>query len=455
MREVAAAPARDAAPDPRAGTGIPSSRGTAERCGGRLLRDRARRRVGQPAGDGLALNDLACAWGDALIAGGAEALRPVTAALTALLIVQVTLVGTVADTFRRISSVIVGVAVAITVSNFAGFTWWSLAALVLGSILLGQALRLGPHLLEVPISAMVILAAGGAGAQATDRIIETLIGAFVGLALNVIIPPSVRGRSAGAAVEAFAGRIAQLLNRISGTLAEEPVSRDQGWEWLREQRQIAGDIAQVDQVLEQTRESRRLNPRAAGSWDPVPDLRSGLDALEHSAVALRSVLRSIADGAGAATVAIDDGAAEQGARDVEVRRSIAAVLHDLAHCIALYGTVVRVGAETDATRAELHRTVDELRRVRADLERSRADLLLVDPREATAQWQVHGSLLTAIDRVVEELDLDVFASSREQRRKEAAAARRPTTEAAQRLRSSARRVATEYPIVRRRRIGPR
>ena len=384
--------------------------------------------------------------------------RPVTAALTALLIVQVTLVGTVADTFRRISSVIVGVAVAITVSNFAGFTWWSLAALVLGSILLGQALRLGPHLLEVPISAMVILAAGGAGAQATDRIIETLIGAFVGLALNVIIPPSVRGRSAGAAVEAFAGRIAQLLDRISGTLAEEPVSRDQGWEWLREQRQIAGDIAQVDQVLEQTRESRRLNPRAAGSWDPVPDLRSGLDALEHSAVALRSVLRSIADGAGAATVATDDGAAGQGARDVEVRHSIAAVLHDLARCIALYGTVVRVGAETDATRAELHRTVDVLRRVRADLDRSRADLadlLLVDPREATAQWQVHGSLLTAIDRVVEELDLDVFASSREQRRKEAAAARRPTTEAAQRLRSSARRVATEYPIVRRRRIGPR
>jgi len=384
--------------------------------------------------------------------------RPVTAALTALLIVQVTLVGTVADTFRRISSVIVGVAVAITVSNFAGFTWWSLAALVLGSILLGQALRLGPHLLEVPISAMVILAAGGAGAQATDRIIETLIGAFVGLALNVIIPPSVRGRSAGAAVEAFAGRIAQLLDRISGTLAEEPVSRDQGWEWLREQRQIAGDIAQVDQVLEQTRESRRLNPRAAGSWDPVPDLRSGLDALEHSAVALRSVLRSIADGAGAATVATDDGAAGQGARDVEVRHSIAAVLHDLARCIALYGTVVRVGAETDATRAELHRTVDVLRRVRADLDRSRADLadlLVVDPHEATAQWQVHGSLLTAIDRVVEELDLDVFASSREQRRKEAAAARRPTTEAAQRLRSSARRVATEYPIVRRRRIGPR
>lgn len=384
--------------------------------------------------------------------------RPVTAALTALLIVQVTLVGTVAGTIRRILSVIVGVGVAITVSDFAGFTWWSLAVLVLASVLLGQALRLGPHLLEVPISAMLVLAAGGAGAQATDRIFETLIGAFVGLAVNVVVPPSTRSRSAGDAVAAFAGRIAELLNRISDALADGPATREQGYEWLREQRRIAGDTTHVDQVLEETRESRRLNPRAAGSWDPVPDLRSGLDALEHSAVALRSALRSIADGAGAATVATDDGDTEQGARDVEVRRAIAAVLHDLARCIALYGTVVRIGAQTDATRAELEQTLDELRVVRTNLDQSRAhlaELLLVDPREAAAPWQVQGSLLTGIDRVIEELDLEVFASGRERRRQEAASARRPSTQAARRLRSSARRVVTEYPAVRRRRPGPR
>src|SRR3954467_5350348 len=102
--------------------------------------------------------------------------RPVTAALTALLIVQVTLVGTIADTLRRILSVVAGVAVAIGVSTVVGFTWWSLGAVVAGSILLGQALRLGPHLMEVPISAMLVLAAGGAGIQATDRVAETMVG---------------------------------------------------------------------------------------------------------------------------------------------------------------------------------------------------------------------------------------------------------------------------------------
>ncbi len=60
--------------------------------------------------------------------------RPVTAALTALLIVQVTLVGTIADTARRIASVVLGVGVAIGVSTLAGFTWWSLGALIAASI---------------------------------------------------------------------------------------------------------------------------------------------------------------------------------------------------------------------------------------------------------------------------------------------------------------------------------
>jgi uncharacterized membrane protein YgaE (UPF0421/DUF939 family) len=127
--------------------------------------------------------------------------RPVTAALTALLVVQVTLVGTFTDTLRRVVSVFAGVVLAIGVSLFVGFTWWSLGAVIAASILLGQALRLGPHLLEVPISAMLILAVGGQEALAWDRIIETLIGAGAGLLLNLAFPPAVQTRTAGAAVE--------------------------------------------------------------------------------------------------------------------------------------------------------------------------------------------------------------------------------------------------------------
>ena len=107
--------------------------------------------------------------------------RPVLAPLTALLIVQVTLVGTITDTARRILSVVAGVALAIVFSAFVGFSWWSLALLIAASIMEGQVLRLGPHLLEVPISAMLVLAVGGSEHAALDRVTATVVGAAVGL----------------------------------------------------------------------------------------------------------------------------------------------------------------------------------------------------------------------------------------------------------------------------------
>lgn len=365
--------------------------------------------------------------------------RPVTAALTALLIVQVTLLGTLADTVRRILSVLVGVGVAIAVAGWVGFTWWSLAAIVAVSLLLGQALRLGPHLMEVPISAMLILAAGGAGVQATDRVSETLMGAAVGVLVNVLAPPRTRTRSAGAAVERFARRIADLLDRVGRTLAERPAGSDEAREWLRELRTIAGDTAGVDQALAEASESRRLNPRAAGSTDPLPDLRSGLDALEHVAVALRSVLRSIADGAGAATA--DDETRDDPHR-ADQRGAVATLLLELGRCVAAFGTLARAEFVEDDAAADLHAALEAVERNRARL----ADLLLVDPRESADAWQLHGALLTAVDRLVGELDLVEQTRRREQRRRDAAAGASPAWHAARRVRSSARRMMADNPV---------
>ncbi|MDT4906571.1 MAG: hypothetical protein QOF92_1154 [Pseudonocardiales bacterium] len=373
--------------------------------------------------------------------------RPVTAALTALLIVQVTLVGTVADTFRRILSVLVGVGVAITVSSFVGFTWWSLGALVAVSILLGQLLRLGPHLMEVPISAMLILAAGGAGVQAVDRIVETLVGAAIGLLVNVIVPPTPKTRSAGAAVEEFADSLARLLSRVSQSLATRPATREEALEWLHELRALAGHTARVDAVLTEARESRRLNPRAVGTTDPSPELRDGLDALEHTAVALRSVFRAIADGVAVTAEAPDAESAPEGSGDEDLRQAFATLLADLDRAISAYGKLVRAEAEPTGRPhpAELAEALDAVREARARL----TELMFVNPREAVGLWQLHGSLLAGVERVLAELDIEERARRRERRRSDAAAQRRPASQAAsqaaERLRSSTRRVVVERP----------
>src|ERR1700761_657191 len=82
--------------------------------------------------------------------------RPVLAPLTALLVMQASLYQTIRSAVRKVGSVTVGVLGAVAVSEFVGFNWWLLAIVIAGALLLGQLLRLGDDLLEVPISAMLI-----------------------------------------------------------------------------------------------------------------------------------------------------------------------------------------------------------------------------------------------------------------------------------------------------------
>ncbi len=354
---------------------------------------------------------------------------------------QVTLVGTIADTGRRILSVVLGVAVAIGVSTLVGFTWWSLGALVAASILLGQALRLGPHIMEVPISAMLVLAAGGAGVQATDRVYETLIGAGAGLLINIVFPPTVQTRDAGVAVERFAESIARLLDRAARSLNDQEATRDEVRSWLNEARSITDDIAAVDRALTAAGESRRLNPRALGTTDVTPDLRSGLSALEHSAVALRAVFRSLADGAGTSTSGGGDG--DESIDDEDLRIAFAVLMSDLALAVRSFGTLVRAEVdEADQPHTdELAGLLDAVREARVRL----TELLLVDPQGAPGRWQLHGSLLAGVERVLAELDVAERVRRREQRRRETEALRRPAAQAAERLRSTTRRVVAETP----------
>ena len=99
--------------------------------------------------------------------------QPVLAPLTALLVAQLTTYDTVASGLERVASVLAGVLLAVGVASLVGLTWWSLGAVVALSLILGRLLRLGPNLLEVPISAMIVLAVGGDPRQAEGRVYET------------------------------------------------------------------------------------------------------------------------------------------------------------------------------------------------------------------------------------------------------------------------------------------
>ena len=156
---------------------------------------------------------------------------PLLAALTALLVVQATAASTLTHGLQRVLSVVAGVVLAVGFVSVVGLHWWSLFILVAASIVVGQLLRLGPYLIEVPISAMLVLGVGyasGAEAAALTRVMETLIGAAVGVLVNVLFPPAVRTRYAGQAVQRLAEEIAALLEEAAQGLGSLSAGRSIG-----------------------------------------------------------------------------------------------------------------------------------------------------------------------------------------------------------------------------------
>ena len=322
---------------------------------------------------------------------------PLIAALTALLVVQATLSSTLVNGLQRVLSVVSGVALAALFTSVVGLTWWSLAALVAASIVVGQLLRLGPHLVEVPISAMLVLGVGAAGADSVGggRVLETLIGAAVGMLVNVVFPPAVQTRYAAQSVEKFADEIARLLDDAAGALLTGPVSPEQSSRWLQDARRLNRHVPRVDRALAHAEESRQLNLRALRAPVSTAGMRAGLDALEYTSVSIRTLFRVIDDATRERTGVSDDAEYADA-----IRGTTARLLGHMSAVVRQFGRLVTVGPE------ELLPEGDWLESDLAALRSGRtlvADLLISDPRSRSGLWELNSALLTTVDRMLEEL----------------------------------------------------
>lgn len=321
--------------------------------------------------------------------------QPVLAPLTALLVVQLTLYQTVTQGLERVASVLAGVLVAVGVASYVGLTWWSLGLVVAVSLVLGRLLRLGPHLLEVPISAMLVLAVGSAAeVAALGRVYETLVGAGVGIAVNAVIAPPLYVQPAGAALAELGDRMALFLRGLAGEL-RTGWSRSAADRWLAAARALGAEVARADRRLAHAEESARLNPRGGRARSVQPRLRAGLTGLELCYVSVRSLCRAMLD-----RVYFVPEAETANAYGPEVRQALAAVLEAAASGVermaSVTVSVTPAGTQpTEAGVAAVEEALAELHDRRDEL----SALLLVDPQSDEGAWQQHGALLAAVDRI--------------------------------------------------------
>ena len=274
-----------------------------------------------------------------------------------------------------------------------GFTWWSLGIAIALGLTVGYALHLHEEVLEVPISAMLIMSVGTRSA-ATGRIVETFIGTAAGLVAGFVLT-SPRVQPAEEAIEDLCRMMAELLDRMAAGLAGGPVHAATASDWLAQARALGSEIRRVDDALRQAEESTKLNPRSLRLPHTTITLRESLETLEHEAITLRVFARSLAD----STRLADE---DNPLADPDVRHRLAGVLRELSAAVKTYGSLA---TEFDAPRHDLLESELERHLATAHDEQDRlSELLGTDPAARPVGWPLRGELISHLDRLRTELE---------------------------------------------------
>jgi len=348
-------------------------------------------------------------------ASGPAVGRPVLAPLTALLVLQASVFQTLRAGLKKVAAVLTGVLLAVGLSEEVPFTWWLLALLIGGTLIIGHLLRLGEDLLEVPISAMLIFSAKHFGGVATGRLVDTLIGTVAGI-LGGLLFARVRTESAREAVADLAWRLGDFLATMSEGLHNAAQRESEGdasarqasdqpkdpyqamaLDWLRTARALRDDIERVDDSLREAEHSVRYNPRTLTMPEEErslhnTSLRGGLETLEHSTLYLRALATSIVDSSRIPSEASP-------VKDAETRQRLADVFGQLGIAIRTYGQLMRVLPSGDMA---LERQLDDQLDHTLHLQDRLAVLLEPDTDQQESdgsEWPLRGEILSHVDRI--------------------------------------------------------
>ena len=187
---------------------------------------------------------------------------PIFAGIAALLVVQPSVHQSLAKGIERSFGVILGVLLASAATAWLGHSTWVVLGTIVASLLLAWALRLTPgSTVQIPISAMLVVALGAqTPGFAAARVVETIIGALVGLTVNALIVPPVLVAPAHDAVDRLAAGISATLDVLATALRTATSDRELD-AILVEARLLRLQRDEAAERIKRAQDSLLLNPR--------------------------------------------------------------------------------------------------------------------------------------------------------------------------------------------------
>jgi uncharacterized membrane protein YccC len=218
--------------------------------------------------------------------------RPVLASVGAILVVQVTVRASFSRSIQLTVAVTIGLAGSLLLGHVLGLHWWSIGLAILAALIVGELLRLGPFSAQVAISVLLALSLGGT--YGYERLVDTAIGACIGVIVNAVIAPPTFVQEASQTLRRIGDDFSALLADIADGLANTP-DRATVLRWLARARELSADVTAADATVSQGEESLRFNHRARAEVERLERIGEARLAFEHGVTQTRGMMRSLLD----------------------------------------------------------------------------------------------------------------------------------------------------------------
>lgn len=199
---------------------------------------------------------------------------------TALALVDTTVYRSLRAALQQLAVIVLGcLGASAALAATGGSTLGAMALVLPPLLLIGTYRRLGTQGIYGATTALLVITySSDSPAQIGHRLLETALGAVVGIATNALILPPVHLRSARDQLLSLPQSAARLLRTLSDGLRGQWTARD-AESWHERARAMETLLVSARQARERAVESSRLNParrlrRSRASWTPrAPDAR--------------------------------------------------------------------------------------------------------------------------------------------------------------------------------------
>jgi gas vesicle protein len=262
---------------------------------------------------------------------------------------------------------------------------------VVFGLVLGRTLALGTQVTQVAVTGLLVLEFGDS--YGTARVVDSVIGAAIGVLVNLLIAPPAFARTAAKELADLADDLAAQCTSVAKALRGD-WNHDQARDWLERSRALAASARAARKVAQQAEESLKYHPRKSVHMEDVHRVDEAAIALDHVAGQLNSLMRGLAD--------LTADFADIPQENREVPEELALLLDDTGKALNAFGRLQLPDKASPRVYDELSRLIKSSK----PHAREAAHAMQPDDDAPTMLWSIYGALLDDSRRMLRELDPD-------------------------------------------------